>query len=104
MLLSQTNLPGLFRHLIHLIWMRYISVFVTSSARRRKSLSHVADKIIVYDVEMPSVKTSAKHSCNTLKSMNLAELLQLYLPGLTRNGEIDRLRLSRTSNFHTLDG
>ena len=43
--------------------MRHISVSVTPSALRRKSVSHVADKIIVYHVGMPSVKTSTKHSC-----------------------------------------
>ena len=104
MLLSQTNLPGLCRHLIHLIWIRHISVSTTPSTLRRKSVSHVADEIIVYNVGMPSEKTSIKHSCNTLKSMNLAEVLQLCLPGLTGNGGIDGLRLSRTSIFHTLAG
>ena len=103
-LLSQTNLPGLYHHLIHLLWIRHINVFVRPSALRRKSVSHVADEIIVYHVGMPSVKTSTNHSCNSLKGMNLAELLQLCLPGLTGNGGIDSLRLSKTSNFHTLAG
>ena len=67
-------------------------------------VSHVSDEIFVYHVRMPSVKTSTKHSCNTLKDMNLAELLQLCLPGLTGNGEIDDLRLSRTLTFYTLAG
>ena len=75
---------------------------VTPSALRRKYVSYVTDKIIVYHVGMPSVKTSTKHSCNTLKGMNLAELLQLCFPGLTGNGGVDGLRLSRTSTFHTL--
>ena len=64
-LFSQTNLPGLFRHLIHLIWIRNISVSVTPLALGQKSVSHAADEIIVYHVGMPSVKTSTKHSCNT---------------------------------------
>ena len=98
-LLLQTNLPGLCRHLI---WIRHISVSVTPSALRRKSVPHVADEMIVYHVGMPSVKTSTKHSYNILKSMNLAELLQLCLPGLTGNEGIDGLRLPRTSTFHTL--
>ena len=102
-LLSQTNLPGLFRHLLHLIWIRHISVSVTPSALRRKSASHVAHEIIAYHVGMSSVKISTKHSCN-MKGMNLAELLQLCLPGLTGNSGIDDLRLSRTSTFHTLAG
>ena len=101
-LLSQTNFPGLCRHLIHLIWIRYISVSVMPSAIQRKSVSHLADEIIVYHVGMPSVKTSTKHSCTTLKGMNLAELLQLCLPGLTGNEGTDGLRLLRTSTFHTL--
>ena len=53
---------------------------------RRKSLSHVADETMVYHVGITSVKTSTKHSCNTLKGMSLAELLQLCLPSLTGNG------------------
>ena len=64
----------------------------------------MADEIIVYHVGMPSVKISTKHSCNNLKGMNLVELLQLCLPGLTENIGIDGLRLSRTSTFHTLAG
>ena len=67
-----------------------------------KSVSHVADEIIVYHVGIQSVKTSTKHFRNTLKGMILAEVLQLCLPGLTGNGRIDGLRLSRTSTFHTL--
>ena len=103
-LLLQTNLLGLCRHLIHLIWIRHISVSITPSALQRKSLFHVADDIIVYHVGMPNVKTSTKHSCNTLKGMNLTELLQICLPRLTGNGGIDGLRLSRTSIFYTLAG
>ena len=64
----------------------------------------MADEIIVYHVGMPSVKTFTKHSCNNLKGMNLAELIQLCLPGLIGNGGIDGLRLSRTSTSHTLAG
>ena len=45
-----------------------------------------------------------QNSCNILKGMNLAQLLQLCLPGLTGNGEIDGLRLSRILTFHTLAG
>ena len=56
------------RHLIHLIWIRHISVPVTPSALRRKNVSHVADEIIVHHIGMPSVKTSIKYSCNTLKA------------------------------------
>ena len=63
--------------------LRHISVSVTPTALRQKSVSHVADEIIVYHVGMPSVKTATKHSCNTLKGMNIAELLQPWLPGLT---------------------
>ena len=77
---------------------------VTPSALWRKSVFHVAHEMIAYHVGMWSVKTSTKHSCNTLKGMNLAELLQLCLLGLTGNGEVDGLRLSRTSTFHTLAG
>ena len=104
--LSQTNLPELCSHLIHLIWNHcyYIIVSVTPSALGQKSVSHVADEIIVYHVGMPSVKTFTKHSYNTLKGMKLAELLQLCLAGLTPNRGIDRLKLSRTSTFHTLAG
>ena len=97
----QTNLPGLYHHLIHLICIKHISVSVTPSALQQKSVSHMADEIIVYHVGMPSVKTSTKHSCNTLKGMNLAELLQLCLPG---NEGIDGLRLCRRWTFHTLTG
>ena len=61
-------------------------------------------QIIVNHVGMPSVKTSTKHFCNTLKDMNPAVLLYFCLPGLTGNGGIDGLRLSKTSNFHTLAG
>ena len=64
------------------------------------AISTAAKKCIA--LGMPSVKTSAEHSFNTLKSMILAELLQFCLPGLTGNGGIDGLRLSRTSTFHTL--
>ena len=53
---------------------------------------------------IPSVITSTKHSCNILKGMNLAKLLQFCLPGLTGNEGIDGLSLSRTSTFHTLSG
>ena len=91
--LSQINLPGFCRHLM---WIRHISVSVTASPLQRKSVSHVADEIIVCHVGMASVKTSTKHSCNTLKGMNLAEMLQLCLLG---NGEIDGLRSSRTLTF-----
>ena len=35
-ILSQTNLPGLCRHLIHMKWIRHISVSVTPSALWRK--------------------------------------------------------------------
>ena len=101
---SQTNLPGLCRHLIYLIWITHISDSVTPSALRRKSVSHVADEIILYHVGMPSVKTFTKHSCNTLKGMNLEELLQLCFPGLTGNEGIDSLSLPKTSTFHTLAG
>ena len=69
-----------------------------------KSTSHVADEIIVYHVGMSSVKTSTKHFCNTPKGMNLAELLQFCLPGLTGNRGIDDLRLSRTLTFYTPAG
>ena len=62
------NLPPL----IHLIWIRHTSVSVKPSAPRRKSISTVADEITVYHVGMPIVKTSTRHSCNTLKGMNLA--------------------------------
>ena len=103
-LLSQTNLPGLCRHLVHLIWIWHINISITPSTLRRKSVSHMADKMIVYHVGMPGVKTSTKHSCNTLKGINLAELLELCFPSLTGNGGIDGLRLSRTSTFHTLSG
>ena len=64
----------------------------------------MADKIIEYHVGLPVVKTSTKHSCNTLNVKTLSELLRLCLPGLTRNGGIDGLRLSRTLTFHTLHG
>ena len=74
-----------------------ISISVMPLALRRKSVTHVAEETIVYHVGMPSVKTFSKHSCNTLNGMNLVELLQLCLPGLTENGGIDDLRLSRTS-------
>ena len=81
--------------------MDQVSVSETPSALRRKSVSHVADKIIVYRLGMPNVKASTKHSCNTLKGMDLVELLQLCLTG---NGGVDGLRLSSTSTFHTLPG
>ena len=64
----------------------------------------MTDEIIVYHVGMLSVKSFNKHSCNTLKGMNLAELLQLCLPGLTGIEGIYGLRLSRTSTFRTLAG
>ena len=73
------------------------------SALRRKSVSHVADEIIVHHVGMPSVKTSTKHFCNTMKGMTLVQL-QLCLPGLRGNGKIDGLRLFKTLTFHTLAG
>ena len=76
--------------------------FCNAISTTAKKCIHMADEIIVYHVEAPSVKTSTKHSCNNLKAMNLAELLQLCLPGLTGNKGIDGLRLSRTSTFHTL--
>ena len=98
------NLPALRHHLIYPIWIRHNSVSVTSSALPRKSVSRVADEIIVYHVGMLSAKTSTKHSCNTLMGINLAELLQLCLPDLTGNGGIDGLRLSRTSTFHAPAG
>ena len=45
--------------------------FCSASALRQKSVSHMIDEIIViYHVGTPSVKTSTKHSCNTLKGMN----------------------------------
>ena len=88
-LLSQTNFPGLCCLLIYLIWIRYTSVSATPSVLRRKSVSNVADKKIVYYVGILSTKTSTKHCCNTLKGMILAELLQLCLAGLTGDGEID---------------
>ena len=78
--------------------------FCNAISTAEKSVSHVADKIIVYHVGIPSVKTSTKHSCNTLKGINLAELLQFCLPGLTGNGGIDGLRLSRTWIFDPLAG
>ena len=53
--------------------------FCNAISTAAKSVSYMADEIIVYDVGMPSVKTSAKHSCNTLMGMNLAELLQFCL-------------------------
>ena len=87
---------------IYLIWIKHISVSVMPSALRRKSVSHVADEIIIYHVGMPSVKTSTKHSSSTLKGMNQGKLLQFCLPGLTGNRGIDGVRLSKTSTFHTL--
>ena len=59
---------------------------VKQSARRRKSVSHVADQIIIYRVGLLSLKTYTKHSCNTPKGTTLPELLRLWLPSLTGNG------------------
>ena len=52
----------------------------------------MADKIIIYHVGMPSVKTSTKHSCKTLKGITLSQLLRLCLPCLTGNRRIDNRR------------
>ena len=59
----------------------------------------MADEIIVYHVGMPSVTTSTKHYCNTVKGMNLAELLQLCLPGLTGNGGIEWSEVVQNIDF-----
>ena len=47
------------------------------------------------------MKTSTKHSYNTLKGMDLAELLQLCLPDFKENGGIDGLRLSNIDFSHS---
>ena len=59
------------------------------------------NRISCWDAECENLN---KHSCSTLKGMNLAELQELCLPGLTGNRGVDGLRLSRKSTFQTLAG
>ena len=77
---------------------------ISTAARKSIPCGRQNNYIPCWELGMPSLKTFTKYSCNTLKGMNLAELLQLCLPGLTGNGGINALRLSRTLTFHTLAG
>ena len=75
---------------------QYFCIAISTAA---KSVSYLVDEIIIYHLGIPTMKTSAKHSCNTLKGITLSKLLQPGLPRLTGNGEIDGLRLTRTLSF-----
>ena len=85
----------------HLMWTGHTRTSAMPSAQQPKSISHVVDETTTLRVGMLSVRTSIRCSCNRLRDLTLAGLLQPCCPGLTENAGTDGLRQSKPSTFLT---